>query len=184
MLTDVSGTFSSKGDLSRWSESISLVNKATQRNLGKLNKLSLDRPPKPMRSTFSNIPSVLENQNDMNIRPTMYNNYLPSHSVMDTLASIDKYQNSLVSRSLSPSRGNNLISNNDLFFQTQTNRQRQPSPSSQSFIRPAEDYYFKDLRSLVQTPETIGAELEYKVGLEKAKDNLELFSKALENNLK
>ena len=182
MLTDVSGTYSSKGDLSRWSESISLVNKATQRNLGKLNKLSLDKPPKPLRSSFSNIPSVLDNQNDMNMRPTMYNNYLPNHSVGDTLATVDRYQNSLISRSLSPNRGNRFFSNNDIFFQTQTNRQRQPSPSMQNFLRPSEDFYFKDMRA--QTPENIASELDYKVNLEKAKDNLELFSKALENNLK
>lgn len=163
-----------------------MVNRATQRNLGNFNRTGFDRPPKPNRGSLSNVPSVLDRKEETNSRPTMYNNYLSNHSVQDTLATLDKLQNSLITRSLSPNRGERLISNNDIYFQQQTNRQRQPMPTNFSLIKPAEEFYFKDRSRSVGPPEPLSLhdELEYKTSLERAKDDLELFSRALENNLK
>jgi hypothetical protein len=114
----------------------------------------------------------------------MYNNYLSNHSVGDTLASLNKYQNSMVARSLSPSRGDSYM--NDMYFQQQTNRQRQPYPSNPGTIRPAESFFFDQRSSSAAKPNTTSLqdELEYKTNLERSKDDLQLFSKTLENNLK
>ena len=101
--------------------------------------------------------------------------------------SLDKFQNNVITKSLSPNRGGTLLgynnNNNDLYFQGQTSRQRQPNHTTQSLIRPAEDFYFKDF-SKSENNFGLREELEQKVSFERAKDNLELFSKALENNLK
>jgi hypothetical protein len=110
MLTDISGTYSSKADLSKWSESLSIVNKATIRNLDRFSRTGFDRPPKPKRGSLSNVPSVLDNKEGYGNRGTMFNNYLSTHSVQDTLATLDKFQNSLVTRSLSPTRENRAFS--------------------------------------------------------------------------
>lgn len=90
----------------------------------------------------------------------------------------------MIARSLSPNRGGGLLANNDLYFQAQTSRQRQPNHTSQSLIKPADEFYFKDYSRTMGFAENLRDELEQKVSLERAKDDLELFSKALENNLK
>lgn len=177
------GAYSVKDDVSRWSESLSMVNKATVRNLDRFSRTGNDwRPPKPKRGSLSNVPSAFDHNDDN--RATMYNNYLGNHSVEDTFASLNKYQNSMIARSLSPNRGKDLM--NDIYYQQQTNRQRQPFPSNTGIIKPAESFYFKQRSNSALKPPTgsLNDELEYKSNLERAKDDLELFSKALENNLK
>ena len=186
MTTEVSGAYStSRADLSRWSESLSLVNKATMRNVDRFSRTGFDRPPRPKTGSLSNVPSVLDNKEDNLSRGTMYNNYLGNHSVLDTLATLDKLQNSQIARSLSPNRGSRAFSN-DVYFQQQTNRQRQPFSSNGGLIRPAEDFFFNNRSNSVgrPRPEKMHDELEMKTSLDRAKDDLELFSRELQNSLK
>ncbi|CAI2372006.1 unnamed protein product [Moneuplotes crassus] len=167
---------------SQWSESLALVNKATMRNLDKFHRTGMSwKPPRPKKGSLDNIPSAFDNKND--VRSTMFNNYLGEHSVADTLNSIDKFQNSCIARSLSPNRGR--MQAEDAQFQQQRNRQKQPWPSM-GLIRPAESFYFKERSNSVTKPATmtLEAELEHKTSLERAKDDLELFSRALQNNMK
>ena len=177
-------TYSVRDDVSRWSESLSLVNKATMRNIDQFSRTGFNkRPPRAKKGSLNNIPSAFDTVDN---RGTMYNNYLSDHSVEDTLATLNKYQNNLVSRSLTPSRRGDNFQNEEVYYQQQRSRQRQPFPTSGGLIKPAESFYFKERSNSAARPNTIslGDELNYKSTLERAKDDLELYSKALENNLK